>query len=110
MSHDSSFTSYGFHHGRDARAEAVSPAASGGTPLLVIGSPGESVIVSPAAGTSGDPLTPAHARFARQLETAAAGYSAYVDHMVGDPDAGAEFWASIDTTPCPCDGGCGWCG
>ena len=89
------FMSSTYFHGDSDRVEAYVTEYSQ-RPGLVLGA---------GDGTTGVRIHPAPAmgveqgRFARDLAAAADQYAWDVTGIVGDPQAGADFWASIDTCP-----------
>jgi len=87
-----------FAHGPDARVR-LNPRA----PILSVAGPGMVLAVFPA-GLHGEGLGDHHLAFAKDLTAAAQGYADQIADWVGDPQAGADFWASIDTCPAGCGG------
>ena len=89
---ESSYSSHFFAHGPDTSVRAHRLA-----PILSIASDARTFIaMSPA--DSGE-LAGHHLSFAKDLAAAAEAYGDQLADWVGDPQAGADFWASIATCP-----------
>lgn len=100
--HDRSRAWFSMHHGAPPHGHAVTfDMEDVGRPLLDVGT-GSGLGWS--LSTTGE-ITEGHVQFARQVATAAADYAERVEFYAG-AQAGAAFWASIDTCPDSCGPDC----
>ena len=89
------FNAHTLHHGDDTEVSL-----GGFVPELEVWGPQSLLRIRPDRASRD--LTTGDFNFARQLSRVTDQYADQLAYLVGDAQAGADFWASIDTCPDDC--------